>query len=159
MRRVVLMMLAVVSSSVAWAGEFEDGDAAYKRNDYAIAAKKFRSVAANGNVIAQVKLGWLYAQGQGVAQDYAEAVKWFRLAALQGNAIAQYNLGGMYAQGQGVAQDYVRAHMWLSLAAVSGVTASIKWRDTTANLMSPQQLAEAQKMAQSCQAKKLKGCG
>lgn len=157
MRRVVLL-LVVVSSSVAWAGEFEDGEAAYKRDDYATAAIKFRGVAANGNAVAQVKLGWLHAQGQGVAQDYAEAVKWFRLAALQGNAIAQYNLGGMYAQGQGVAQDYVRAYMWLNFAAVSGIAASIKWRDTTASLMTPQQLAEAQKMAQYCQAKKLKGC-
>ena len=32
MRRVVLL-LVVVSSSVAWAGEFEDGEAAYKRED------------------------------------------------------------------------------------------------------------------------------
>ena len=58
---------------------------------------------------AQISLGIMYANGQGVPQDYAEAVKWFRLAADQGDATAQFNLGIMYAKGQGVPQDYAEA--------------------------------------------------
>jgi TPR repeat protein len=32
---------------------------------------------------AQNNLGFMYANGQGVAQDYSEALKWYRLAAAQ----------------------------------------------------------------------------
>src|ERR1035438_5254339 len=41
---------------------------------------------------AQVHLGLMYYQGQGVPQDYKEAMRWYRLAADQGDADAQFNL-------------------------------------------------------------------
>ena len=67
-------------------------------------------------------------------QDDAEAVKWFRLAADQGRADAQFNLG-----------------MWLNLAASRASGATAKWsaeeRDTVAGKMTPQQIAEAQRLA------------
>jgi TPR repeat protein len=91
----------------------------------------------------------MYANGQGVAQDYAEAVKWYRLAAKQKHTKSELNLGTMYAVGQGVAKDLVRAHMWLSLGAVSG-DADAKKRDILAKQMTPQQIAEAQKLARDC---------
>ena len=52
--------------------------------------------------------------------------------------------------GRGVLQDYVRAHMWLNLAAVGDVVdeeEAVKLRDMVAGLMTPDQIAEAQKMA------------
>ena len=61
-----------------------------------------RPLAKEGNVHAQARLAFLYANGEGVAQDYAAAVGWYRKAAEQGNAIAQYNLGDMYRVGEGV---------------------------------------------------------
>jgi TPR repeat protein len=81
-----------------------------------------------------------------------EAVKWYRLAADQGLASAQGGLGWMYAQGQGVAQDYVLAHMWSNLAASREKDATlrdmaIKLRDQAAAMMTPAQLAEAQRLA------------
>ena len=91
-------------------------------------------------------------------QDYAEAVKWYRLAAAQGFAPAQANLGVMYAKGQGVPMDDVRAHMWFNLAAVKGDTSAAKNRDIAASKMTPQQMAEAQKLARECQARNFKGC-
>ena len=39
---------------------------------------------------AQLNLGNMYADGQGVFKDDFEAVKWYRLAAEQGLAIAQH---------------------------------------------------------------------
>jgi TPR repeat protein len=89
----------------------------------------------------------MYAHGQGVPQDYKEAVKWYRLSAEQGNAHAQFNLGQMYYQGQGVTQDYIQAHMWFNLAGASGDADSIKNRDAVANKMTPEQIAEAQRLA------------
>ena len=100
----------------------------------------------------------MYAQGQGVVQDYVEAGKWYRLAAEQGNASAQYNLGVMYGKGQGVPMDTVRAHMWFNLAAVTGNADAVKNRDIAAKNMTPQQMAEAQKLARECQARNFKNC-
>ena len=95
---------------------------------------------------------------KGVAQDYAETVKWYRLAAAQGVANAQNNLGRMYNNGEGVTQDYIRAHMWLNLGAASGDANRVKYRDIVASKMTPQQIAQAQKMASDCQQKNFKGC-
>jgi hypothetical protein len=94
--------------------------AAYLRGDYATAISIFRSLADQGDALAQTNLGALYANGQGVAQDYAEAAWWYRKAADQGDALAQNNLGALYAQGQGVAHDYAEAARWYRKAADQG---------------------------------------
>jgi TPR repeat protein len=92
-------------------------------------------------------LGIMYDSGQGVPQDYTQAAKWYRLAADQGNAIAESKLGVMYYFGQGVPQDYTQAHKWLNLAASQGNTEAGKNRDLLAALMTPAQIADAQKLA------------
>ena len=76
--------------------------------------------AESGDAEAQLNLGVMYNNGEGVPQDYAEALKWFRLAADQGYAIAQNNLGVMYESGEGVPQDYAEALKWYRLAADQG---------------------------------------
>jgi hypothetical protein len=53
----------------------------------------------------------------------------------------------MYANGQGVPQDYVAAHMWLNLAAAQGNANASESRDIVANRMTPEQIAEAQRLA------------
>ena len=78
--------------------------------------------------------------------------------AAKGEAEAQYNLGLMYGKGQGVPMDDVRAHMWFNLAAVKGDADAVKNRDIAAKKMTPQQMAEAQKLARECQARDFKGC-
>src|SRR5690606_33809615 len=49
-----------------------------------------------GDPQAQFRLGWMYAEGHGVARDDGEALRWFRQAADQGDASAQNWLGWMY---------------------------------------------------------------
>ena len=104
-----------------------------------------------GNADAQFNLGVLYAEGRDVPQDYVEAVRWFRRAAEQGYARAQNNLGNRYANGQGVPQDYVQAHVWYNLAASrrSGEDRqrSIRGREGAESRMTPDQIAEAQRLA------------
>ncbi len=86
-------------------------------------------------------------------------MKWFRLAAEHGNAKSQYNLGFMYYEGQGVIEDNVYAHMCWNIAASSGKNKSAsKNRDIVAEIMTPAQIAEAQKLAHECVRKKFKGC-
>ena len=82
--------------------------------------------AEKGDAFAQFSLGFMYNNGQGVAQDYKEALKWYTKAAEQGIAKAQNNLGVMYVKGQGVAQDYKSAHMWFNIAAANGASNALK---------------------------------
>jgi len=84
----------------------------------------------------------------GVPQDYQEAVKWYRLAADQGDADAQLLLALMYFSGKGVPKDNVLAHMWANLAASQGSDEDyLKKRDEIAKHMTPDQIAEAQRLA------------
>ena len=122
--------------------------------DDAEAAKWYRLAAEQGDAYAQFFLGRMYRGGKGVPQDDAKAAKWYRLSADQGNAYAQFSLGAMYYKGWGVPQDYVQGHFWLNLAA-SRFPASdakyrnnaVKIRDNVASSMTPEQIAEAQKLA------------
>ena len=123
------------------------GEEAYKRGDYAMALKEFRPLAQEGDADAQFNLGLMYSEGYGVSQDYKEAAQWFRLAAKQGHPDAQLNLGILYAEGAGVPQNYVLAHKWFNLAAVEGDKKSEKARNRVEELMTPAQLAEAQRLA------------
>jgi hypothetical protein len=116
--------------------------------DYGEAAKWYRLAANQGYADAQIMLGDIYKGGRGLPQDFSEATKWYRLAADQGNAYAQYLLGFMYKDGYGVPQNYVQAYHWVSLADASGYTAAEGLRDVLLKLMTPDQIAEAQRLAQ-----------
>ena len=119
--------------------------------DYAEAMKWYRLAAEQGDAAAQFFLGVIYEFGWGVSQDYTEAVKWYRLAAEQGDSNGQGTLGLMYDQGLGVSQDYVQALMWFILATerASGrnFDALVSSRNDVEAKMTPEQIAEAQRLA------------
>ncbi len=130
-------------------GEFFCHDFFDRKTDYEEAAKWFRRAAEQGYARAQLNLGILYHDGDGMPQDDKEAVRWARLAAEQGFAPAQRILGVVYEYGQGVAQDYVQAHMWYNLAGGAGTPiGAVENRDKVAAKMTPAQIAEAQRLAQ-----------
>jgi uncharacterized protein len=111
--------------------------------DHVRAAKWYRFAAAQGNADAQYNLGILYEDGH----RYAEAVKWYREAADQGLGDAQFSLGLLYAKGQGVPRDDVQAYMWFELSAAQDDQSAVSNRDAAAQRMTPEQIAEAQKLA------------
>jgi len=118
------------------------------RQDTAEAVKWYRKAADQGDALAQRYLGASFLNGDGVPLNYAEAVKWLRLAANQGESAAQVLLGLMYTKGNmGVLQDYVLGYMWFNLAAAQNEENAAGARDETASLMTPAQIAEAQKLA------------
>ena len=124
--------------------------------DYVEAVAWMRKAADQGDAGAQYNLAVSYVNGLGVPQDFTQAVAWYRKAADQGYADAQYNLGSMYSRGAGLPQDYVEAHKWRNLAA-SRVTGDeqkryAEPRDALAKLITPAQLAEAQRLAREWQA-------
>ena len=119
--------------------------------DDAEAVRWYRLSAEQGYADAQTTLGFMYTEGRGVPQDYTEAVRWYRLAAEQGNAGGQYRLGIMFRNGRGVPQDHVQAHVWFNLAASRQTGEnrefSVTARDGLEARMTPDQLAEAQRLA------------
>lgn len=68
-------------------------------------------------------------------------------AAEDGNPKALYDLGLIYASGRGVPVDYVIAHMWFNLAAVKGDDRAREERAELAEMMSEDEVAEAQRQA------------
>lgn len=100
--------------------DLQKGEDCYEHGQYQEAAKWYRKAAEHGNASAQVNLGALYAEGQGVARDYQEALLWYHQAAQHGDAVACFNLGVMYTQGQGVGRDFQEALKWYRQAADQG---------------------------------------
>ena len=148
----ILVGLGFMLAAPTWA-DYQAGVDAYERGDYETALKEWRPLANQGLAVAQNNLGWMYDQGEGVAQNYAEAMKWYRLAADQGLAAAQNNLGAMYINGEGVRRNYVQGYMWLSLAAKQGYKRAVLPQGQLERGMTPDELAEAQRLAREWKAK------
>jgi TPR repeat protein len=140
-----------------------------------ISAKELQTLhtqATKGDAKAQYNLGVLYDPGygvhqlydpeHGVHQDYGKARQWYEKAAAQGHTGAQNDLGVMYAYGHGVPKDDVRAYMWVSLAVAHSTGDPKKYAAINLGFlthrMTPAQIAEAQRLAQQCQAQQFKGC-
>ena len=112
-----------------------------------------RIAAGEAFAVAQYDLGRTHATGRGVPRNDMEAVWWYRNAANQGSGVAQYDLGLMYAYGRGVPQNYVTAYMWLTLAMSrpdledSDLEIVVQNRDQVAAQLTPDELAEGQRLA------------
>jgi len=124
---------------------------AYRAHKYQKAFEIIKPIAEQGPLHAQIYLGAMYNNGQGVAKDHTEAAKWYRKAAMVGVSIAQNLLGTMYAIGHGVPQDYVLAYKWFSLGAKHSqgreIEEAVRNRNVIKKMMTPAQVAEAQKPA------------
>ncbi len=157
---VLLTAIFFIAGSAYAAGTLEEANMAYASKNYTEAISSYKALALKGNAKGQYYYGYMHKMGQGTIQDYAEAVKWYKLAAEQGDAFAQFSLGQMYRDGYGINKDLVKAHMWYNLsankAAYNEGTAMI--RDMLAKEMTQQQIAQAQKLARECLARKYKGC-
>lgn len=107
----------------AWAG-FDEGMAAWQRNDFDTALREWLPLAKQGDTNAQYHLGNFYSQRvfadgtytlpsgrtlRGRKPKFAEAVRWYRAAADKFHAAAQYELGSMYNLGRGVPRDEFEA--------------------------------------------------
>ena len=122
----------------------KEGTSAYKEKNFAVALKELQPLADKGNAEAQLFVGFMYDNGEGVPTDYLQAALWYGKAAEQGNAGAQYNLGMMYANGLGVSQDWVQALKWFNLAALlSGDQTYAKAAKQVESMITPDQVKQA----------------
>lgn len=102
--------------------------------------------AQDGMRAAQSAYGILLLARAGRAE---EAIDMLTRAADAGVVDAQYALGNSYTTGTGVALDYEAAHMWLNIAAASGHAQAAEQRELIGNLMTPDQIANAQEGART----------
>lgn len=63
------------------------------------------------------------------------------------DAESYFELGLAYATGLGEPVDYVRAHKWFNIAAMLGDARAREERADLAEVMSPAEIAEAQRLA------------
>ena len=154
----LVILLLMAKPSLAIAGPWEDGYAAYQRKDYTLAVEKWRLLAQTGKAEAQSLLGLMYFFGQGVKQDYPQAITWLRLAAAQGEAKAQFKLGAMHENGQGFTRDNMRAAIWYTLAAKQGHPQANDALQLVSAGLSPKESALASRLAQTCIKRAFKDC-
>jgi TPR repeat protein len=77
--------------------------------------------------------------------DFATAMQIMRPLADQGHVTAQNVVGLLYYFNYG--GDYVSAYMWFNLAAAQGNSFAEMFLKDTVDKMTPEQIAEAQKLA------------
>ncbi len=120
--------------------------------DYEKARQLAQSAASQGNAAAMSALGLIYLNGYGVPKDAKTAIDWYRKAAANGNAVAMIELGSLYRDGKQLPADRPVAYAWFNLAfAVSAnlsdrLSAS-RLRDDLALLMSPEEVAEGNRLS------------
>jgi hypothetical protein len=108
--------------------------------------------ARKGDADAQFDLGKNYETGRiGLPKDIAQAQYWYRQAADQGDAYAEASLGILFNFGKGVPRDYAEAFLWYERAALHAPAGDrgtiVEMRDAIAENLTPQQIAEAQRLA------------
>ena len=111
------------------------------KNDQA-AAHWFEKAASQGHTYAQFQLATMYENGRGVPQDFGEAATLYEAAAVGGHEEATVMLGQLYVR----MQNLPVAYMWYNIAAADSRHEAVERRDKVANLMSPTQIAEGQKL-------------
>lgn len=113
------------------------------------AAEQLRQAAEEGHLRAQLMLGVLHEDGNGVIQDYEQALEWYRLAAMQGETVAMHRVGSMLRRGVGADKDLIAAYAWCNIAAARGHQEAAIDRDQIGSLLSPEEIKEAQEQSRT----------
>jgi hypothetical protein len=110
--------------------------------NYAEAVKWYRKAADQGNVGAQADLGIMYEEGLGVRQSYVQAHMWYNLAA------AAWPKKTRRAEAiEKAMQEVGPSSLALRLLGFESRNLAAENRDKLARKMTPEQIAEAQKLA------------
>ena len=109
--------------------------------------ESLKRIAEQGNVLAQNRLGQIYARGDGIPKDIGVAVEWWKMAAAQGHSESQYNLAVAYFKGIGHEKDLVLAHAWLNIAVAGGRAVSARSRYLVKSQLSKAERLEAQRLS------------
>src|SRR5262249_56732489 len=86
---IALAAATFAAAAPAAANRYEDGLAAYQRNEFEKSLRVLRPLAEQGDARAQYLLGRHYQFGQAVKPDRAEAYYWYKRAEAKGNLEAK----------------------------------------------------------------------
>ena len=122
--------------------------------DHIAAIRWLGRAASQGYAEAEFRLGVIHEFGHGVDEDKARARAYYECAADHAHVEAQLRLSELYEFGVGIAVDLVRARMWAEIAERIAGSHSQRVRaggnrDTLAEIMTPEQSAEARRLAQA----------
>ena len=106
-----------------------------------------RKAAEGGVPEAQLELGRIYAEGDGVDMDVEQAIQWYLVLAARGSADAQHWAAMLYSHGDSAAVDLVQAYKWANLSATLGHPSAPELRDALKKRMTKRQVAEAQQLS------------
>lgn len=115
-----LVWILVLAPASAAGDDLESALAAARRGDFAEAYCVWKPMAMAGHAPSQYHLGWMYANGEGLAVNEEVALQWWRAAAIQGHTEAQTRLGMAYLYGEGVREDHAEALRWFLAVARKG---------------------------------------
>ena len=124
-------------------------DRAIAQANYGEAIAALKPLADDNNPKAQVRLGKLYLEGQGVPRNETEASRLFHKAAERGENEARLRLGDMYANGRGVPQSNFQAYVWYGVAARSGNAAAKANQERVGAALQPMEIRQAGKVIDS----------
>ena len=116
---IFLLTLTLAFTTPAMA-TFENGKAAYDRQDWGQAILNLRTSGEAGDARALVLLGNMYLEGLGVIEDPAQAFSLYRRAALLGNTDGMFATAVLYQNGDGIMRDAKYAIGWLRRASELG---------------------------------------
>lgn len=142
---IVLMALSMAVLAKPSAAEPSLGWKAFADKDFETADRIWREDAARGNPHGAFGLALLADR----AGDEQAAASWYEKAAMGGLPSAQVLIGQRYAEGHGIEQSAIKAYAWYSRAAASGVPNAEKLRDRLGAAMSPDQIKEAEALAET----------
>lgn len=114
-------LTAAIAAPPSAADIYKRGETFMQQGNFADAYCLWKPLAEQGYVDAQYSLGWMYANGYGLAMDDEKALTWWKRAAERGHADAQFAVAMAYMYGDGVKRDRDTAAQWLIKASKAGV--------------------------------------
>lgn len=120
LQKVLLPGCLFLTGVSAFAG-MNEATKAYIQGDYPKARYEALIGATDGDPAAQMLMGQLYFNGEGVEKNIELAMYWYQQAASNGFKEAQFRLGKLFFDGgTGVEKNYNKAWEWLMKADTAG---------------------------------------
>ncbi|NDV25126.1 tetratricopeptide repeat protein [Desulfovibrio sp. JC010] len=94
-------------------------------SNYSAERDSLEEIALEGNIPAQLRLGYLCKEGLGGDVDYRKSAEWYAMAEKLGSAKAAYELGLLYRKGTGVLKNCSLSFSLFKEAAHKGYVQSM----------------------------------
>lgn len=119
MKRILFLLLFLLSSHTSDAKSFSQAHTAFQRGDYAIALDMFRHLAEQGDGRAPLYLARLYEMNSvTIPRNWKKVFEWYHEAAtVYESAESMYHLARLFEEGNGTPRDMQKAFFWYDQAA------------------------------------------